>query len=201
VHLAHLTAQLGIASALSATAPTAADLARCADLPAPDARLACYDALAEVTADHKPAAAPAASTAASPPANPEAATAAAPPAAVGATPAAPGIASAPAPTSTFASDPRNFGFTETQLEQTRPHSAQTAPTGPTAIQARIDRIIDVRYGHCVAVLDNGQTWTFVDADLDSALRSGDQVTIRRASLGSFLMITPSKHSYHVRRTQ
>jgi hypothetical protein len=47
------------------------------------------------------------------------------------------------------------------------------------------------------VLDNGQTWTFVEQE--PRLRPGDPVTIKRASLSSFLMTTPSRHSYRVQR--
>jgi hypothetical protein len=73
--------------------------------------------------------------------------------------------------------------------------------GPTAIQAHIVKFIESRYGHDAAVLDNGQTWIFVDGGDDAALRPDDPVTIKRGSLGSFLLVTASKHSYHVRRTQ
>jgi hypothetical protein len=31
------------------------------------------------------------------------------------------------------------------------------------------------------------------------VRPGDTVTIKRAALGSFLMMTPSRHSYRVER--
>jgi len=47
------------------------------------------------------------------------------------------------------------------------------------------------------VLDNGQTWTVMDND--GRLASGDAVTIKRAALGSFLMMAPSNHRYRVRR--
>ncbi|GAC1675008.1 MAG: hypothetical protein NVS9B2_24810 [Steroidobacteraceae bacterium] len=92
-----------------------------------------------------------------------------------------------------ANDARNFGFTQAQLH--------TAPRGPSAIQARIAKIADTRSGRYYVVLDNGQTWMFTDADEDARLGPGDPVTIRRALLGSFLLLTQSKRSYHVRRAQ
>ena len=52
-------------------------------------------------------------------------------------------------------------------------------------------------GQAIVVLDNGQSWRVSDAD--DWLTKGDAVTIKRASLGSFLMHTPSNHSYRVRR--
>jgi hypothetical protein len=187
--LARITLLLGISvSTFSATSPTAGDLARCAGIAAPDARLACYDALAGRSA-------PAAAAAPTP-------TSPAPPtagAATSATPAAPAAPLATTPVASFASDPRNFGLTEAQQHaQAQPHAA---PEGPASVQARVTKIIDNRAGRAYVVLDNGQTWVFVDAADDARLSPGDPVTIKRGSLGSFLMLTPSKHSFHVRRTQ
>jgi hypothetical protein len=47
------------------------------------------------------------------------------------------------------------------------------------------------------VLDSGQTWTVLDDD--GRVSAGDAVTIKKATLGAFLMMTPSHHSYRVRR--
>lgn len=183
VRIAPIAALIGLALlANSAMASTARDLARCAGIGAPDARLACYDALAGRSTDRGVATGAIAPTAPAAPASAAAATS---------TPStAPTVpAAAPAP----AGDPRNFGFTPAQL-----HTA--APVGPEAVQAHIAQIAD-RAGRAYVVLDNGQTWTFTDPDEDTRLGPGDSVTIKRASLGSFLMLTPSKRSYHVRRTQ
>jgi hypothetical protein len=51
------------------------------------------------------------------------------------------------------------------------------------------------------VLDNGQTWAFAEAMDDPWLGPGAAVTIKRGALGSFLLTTASKHSYHVHRVQ
>jgi hypothetical protein len=56
-----------------------------------------------------------------------------------------------------------------------------------------------RLNNVAVVLDNGQAWTFVEQD--PRLRPGDSVTIKRAALGSFLMMTPSRHSYRVQRSK
>jgi len=77
-------------------------------------------------------------------------------------------------------DPRNFG-----------------------LQAHVTQIIQsaTGFGRPILVLDNGQTWIFTEAPDDSRLGSGDEVTIKRAALGSFMLTTPSHHSYHVHRLQ
>jgi len=49
-------------------------------------------------------------------------------------------------------------------------------------------------------LDNGQSWELEDAP-DALLAVGNSVTIRRASLGSFLMTTPLKAMHRVRRVK
>jgi hypothetical protein len=49
-------------------------------------------------------------------------------------------------------------------------------------------------------LSNGQSWELEDA-ADALLAVGNSVTIRRASLGSFLMTTPKKVTHRVRRVK
>ena len=83
--------------------------------------------------------------------------------------------------------------------QTQPHAA---PEGPEKIQAQVAKLLKSSgTGQFLVVLDNAQTWKFVDPADDAGLSPGDPVTIKRGSLGSFLLLTPSKHSYHVRRMQ
>jgi hypothetical protein len=73
------------------------------------------------------------------------------------------------------------------------------PQVPETIQAVVAKVSVDRLGTVSVSLDNGQSWTFHDPD--ALLRSGDAVTIRRAALGSYLMTTPSRHTYRVQRTQ
>jgi hypothetical protein len=155
----------------------AADQVHCAAVAAPDARLACYDALTE----HPPAAASAA-------ARPTAAAAAA---AVNAATPTPSAGPAPSPPLASPTDGRDFGSSKPELAAT--------PNGPESIKALVATVSEDRLGHVYVRLDNGQTWTCVAEIL--RLSQGDSVTIRRASFGSFLMTAPSKNSCRVRRTQ
>jgi len=212
VRLAHIAILLlGVSlSARSATPPTASDLARCAAIPTPDARLACYDNLS-APATPAPATAPSSGAAAKgTSATPVVPTVAAPASSVPApastaAPSVPAPASTPLPAPKQASapattppaapadlnDPRNFGLNAAQLHAPAP--------GPQSIQARVEKISRNRTGTAYVALDNGQTWTYTDED--SRLGPGDLVTIKRAMLGAFLMTTPSKRSYHVQRVQ
>ncbi len=192
VRLACIPALLCMSMAAWSAAPTAVDLAHCAAIAAPSARLACYDALAgrapdrAAVADVAAPAAPAASPASAAPAAPAA------PAANLATPAA--AARSPTPPAAPANDTQNFGLSAAQLHPT--------PAGPPAITAHIEKLIgSVGTGRPTVVLEGGQTWVFTEMLDDPRLGPGDLVTIKRAALGSFMMTTPSKHQYHVRRTE
>lgn len=80
-----------------------------------------------------------------------------------------------------------------------PAQRKVVPSGPSAIQARIAGLSADRLGNAVVALDNGQTWHV--SDNDARLEVGQEVTIKRGALGSFLMTTPDRHSYHARRTR
>jgi hypothetical protein len=169
-------------AATATAAPSNDDMARCAAIQAPDTRLSCYDALAHRPTDKMPAAV--AKTA--PPL-------AAPPTAATSTSPAPVPSAAavqpPATVAAIAADPQNFGLTAVQQH--------TADLGPKIETAHISIVSSDQSGRTFVVLDSGQTWTVMDSD--GRLSSGDAVTIKRAALGSFLMLTASNHSYRVRR--
>jgi len=181
--LACIPAMLLVSMSSRSATVSVGDLARCAAIAGPDLRLACYDALAGRPPDQS------APSVAAPPA------VAAPPSVAAAPAVAPPPAAA-APSAAARNDPANFGLTPAQI---RP----VAPPGPSAVQAHVAQIIQsaTGFGHPIVVLDNGQTWIFTEAADDSRLGGGDPVTIKRAALGSFMMSTPSHHTYHVHRLQ
>ena len=102
---------------------------------------------------------------------------------------------APAPDRASAAPPDpavatgNFGLSAVQQH--------TADQGPTAIEARITKVIVDQSQRGYLVLDNGQTWAITEGEM--LLDAGEAVTIRRAALGSFMLTSASKRSYHVRR--
>jgi hypothetical protein len=71
--------------------------------------------------------------------------------------------------------------------------------GPSQIEARVSRVQADSQGNVTLTLDNGQVWSAQQGD--QWLQPGDKVTIRQAALGSYLLTTPSRHSYRVRRLQ
>jgi hypothetical protein len=198
---------LGAVGAAHADGPIGQDLARCAAISAADARLACYDAMANRTATSSAASprAPQPTPAASAPtvASPAVASAPAAPAvparvppsaqSASATAAAPTPPAAPATAAAVANpeDPSQFGLSPVQRH--------VAVAGPKEERGQIVSVSAGMVGHATVVLDSGQTWAVLDSD--GSLSSGDKVVIKRAALGSFLMYTPSNHSYRVHRLQ
>jgi len=159
-------------------APSSDDMARCAAIAAPDARLACYDTLAHRPAEKAPRAA------ATPPASSAPAASVTAPATAAAAPA-----QAPVEAALNAEDPQNFGLS--------PAQQHTTELGPKSIAARISNVSSNQAGQVFVVLDSGQVWTVMDND--GWLAAGDAVIIKRKALRSFLMMTPSNHSYRVHR--
>jgi hypothetical protein len=173
MRLAALAAPAALSAAASATEPSA-DLHACAVIAADAARLACYDGLAGREAPVPPAeAAPA--QAAAVPAVP------APAAPIAATSALSAPAAAP-PAQSFGLYPAEH------------------PQPPPVAKSMVARIVELGTsagGRMTVTLEGGQLWELDDAD--PLLAAGDTVTLTRATLGSFLMQTPSKRTHRVHR--
>jgi hypothetical protein len=146
-------------------APAGADaatrtLAECVKIDAPDARLACYDAVAGRT----PSVAPA-----------------------GASAAARAPLAAPATATNAAAD---FG-------KPRPPPPKPERGAEEAVHATATTVVADAQGHVTLTLDNGQVWSVIETDV--RLDAGEAVTIRHGALGSYVLATASRHTYHVRR--
>jgi hypothetical protein len=147
-------------------------LAQCETITGRDDRLACYDALA--LQQHR---APADSGPA--PVHQSAAAPAAVPAAAASTAAA-----------AESERPEDFGLSAQHGLPARRVSS---------ITARVSGFSHSKQGKIQVELDNGQAWELEEAD--PLLAPGDPVTIRRGTLSSYLLNTPSKRSHRVRRTR
>ena len=107
------------------------------------------------------------------------------PSAAAATPAAAAPASAPTE--------EDFGRSRVQ------EAARTsAPPKIKAVTAKVVSFGRSPNGRTQITLDDGQAWEYQDAP-DPLLSVGDTVTIKRATLGSFILVTPTKVSHRVRR--
>jgi hypothetical protein len=186
------------------------DLFRCHAIAANDQKLACYEALAVAAQSGATTAAESAHPLGSPTATgavastaavgPSAPGAAAPdamaPGTAGSGASAGGAAAVGSPTPPAAATnsfntEANFGLNRRQIEP------QPQAQGPASIKSVVSQMTQDRLHNITVVLDNGQTWAFIEPE--PRLRPGDTVTIKHASLGSFLMLTPNRRSYRVER--
>jgi len=201
-----VAALAGLQAAAAAAAPvdSNADAARCAAITSPEQRLACYDALVcagiaaadarlacyDALARGKP----------SSPQGVDAATQGVTAATQGVDAATRGVTAATVAEATASAAPAPAaGANAEHAFGLSAHQLPAPPPGPTHIKARVTQVSVGRLGTVSVELDNGQSWTFNDPD--ALLKSGDAVTIKKAALGSFLMTTPSRHTYRVQRTK
>ncbi len=151
----------------------------CAGIAEDAARLACYDRLAGRAAG-KVAVTPAPSTGA-------ATRSPAPQAAATPPPAASGAAQ---PSAAATAPPPNESFGLYAAEHPLPAAA-------TSLEAVVVALGKSRSGRMTVQLEGGALWEL--AEPDPLLAVGERVTITRASLGSYLMQTPSRRTHRVRR--
>ena len=183
--LALSTAILAACAAGGALADDPNGLTQCSSIANTAERLACYDRLAGRASAKAPPSSPAA---------------AAPAAASAAPVSAAPVAAAPAaatPRPAAASTANDFGLSKVQKERAD-GAASSSPAEIKSITARVAGFRKGPSGRPRVLFDNGQTWEY-EEDGDYLLAVGDSVTIRRASLGSFLLVTPSKLVHRVRR--
>jgi hypothetical protein len=163
---------------------SASALKACAAIAAPTDRLACYDQLAGRPTSPAASSAPAATA-------PSAAVAVSPVAAPNSrVPPAAGPAAAVAPVAPVPPAPKEaFGL----------YSAEhpTIPAPAALLTATVIGLGVAPNGRPTVTLDGDQVWELDSSD--PLLRDGESVTIKRASLGSFLMTTSAGRTHRVHR--
>ena len=162
-------------AALAAQAASSDAPQRCAEIGDDFARLACYDAIFR-----KPVAS-AASTAV--------------PAAAAAPAAATGTAAASAATNPEA----DFGLTEAAKRARDPQKAQQEM--PESITGAVAAVGRRPAGELTVTLENGQVWTQVMVDQRARVAVGDTVIIKKAALGSHLLVTQGRYATRVQRVK
>jgi hypothetical protein len=104
--------------------------------------------------------------------------------ATAATPAAPAAAAA------------NFGLTPQQIDRKAPDG------GSAKLDQLASKVVALKRGHhgqFTATLENGQIWEQIEVEANATIAIGDSVTIRRAAMSSYLMVTPRGVATRVRR--
>jgi len=173
--------------ASSARASSGSDGASCVAVSDDAARLACYDRAYGRNAASK-----------------SAATAGAAAAATAAAPKSPAVASPTAvhaaPAAATPKDPvTEFGLTEAAKQAKDPAKAAEAAKAPTSVTAKVISVRFKKYGEFVVTLDNGQVWEQNEPMPSAIVRVGDTVTVKKAVLGSYTLVTASRVATKVRR--
>jgi len=145
----------------------------CATVADDRTRLACYDALWRDAA-----AQPSEMSVAPAPANGAA--------------AAPQVAAA-------AVDPMDdFGLSEAAKRARDPGKGGDANSSISGVVTTVRR---QPAGELIVTLENGQVWTQLSVDTRARVAIGDTVTIRRAALGSYMLVTAHGYATRVRRVK
>jgi len=113
-------------------------------------------------------------------------------------------ASAPAPQATPAapapSGEEKFGY-RGSLAREEVDRRKAEEEKLDELTAKVVEVSALPHGQFVAKLDNGQVWQQKMIDRSVRLKVGDQVTIRRASFGSFMLVTATGKSTRVSRAE
>ena len=165
---------------------------RCAVVAEDQARLACYDGIFRRTVDSAPmsAGATGAPTGVS--------------AGAGATsPANAPVVAAPAnPAADFGLTPaRKESIQAAEAKESNAPAAPKAPPAPDSMTAKVATVANRLTGELVVILDDGQVWVQIDTETKGKVKEGDEVTIRKATLGSYFLVTPNHILVRVRRVK
>jgi hypothetical protein len=91
----------------------------------------------------------------------------------------------------------DFGLSEAAR---RAREAETGKQGPPdSMSASVTTVGWRPSGEMIITLANGQVWVQLEPDTRARVKSGDTVTIKRAALGSYMLLTPSDLATRVKR--
>ncbi|NJD32642.1 MAG: hypothetical protein FIB04_12245 [Gammaproteobacteria bacterium] len=92
---------------------------------------------------------------------------------------------------------REFGLSEAGKRALEP--AKTAEAHPDSISGKVASVGRRAGGEAVVTLEDGQVWAEIQANPLLVVKPGEVVTIRKASLGSYMLVSAKRVATHVRR--
>lgn len=92
-----------------------------------------------------------------------------------------------------------FGLTDAQKRAQDPERARQAL--PDSITGTVSSASRQPTGELVVTLESGQVWTQAEVLTKARVAPGDVVTIRKAALGSYVMVTANRVAMRVRRVR
>ena len=94
---------------------------------------------------------------------------------------------------------KEFGLNKSQLRERDPE--RMSVLAPDRIEGAVARMSVRPTGERLVTLDSGQVWLLTEVTMKGPLNVGDRVTIREASLGSHMLLTPNNIALRARRVQ
>ena len=94
---------------------------------------------------------------------------------------------------------KDFGLNKSQLRERDPD--RMSVLAPDRIEGSVARVSVRPTGERVITLESGQVWLLTEVTMKGPLRIGDRVTIREATLGSHMLVTPNNIALRARRIQ
>ena len=94
---------------------------------------------------------------------------------------------------------KDFGLNKSQLRERDPD--RMSVLAPDRIEGSVARVSVRPTGERVITLESGQIWLLTEVTMKGPLRTGDRVTIREATLGSHMLLTPNNIALRARRIQ
>jgi hypothetical protein len=115
------------------------------------------------------------------------------------TPAPPNSAAEAPQAAAPAVDPMDdFGLSEAAKRARDPGKGEDANSSISGVVTTMRR---QPAGELIVTLENGQVWTQISVDTRARVAVGDTVTIRRAALGSYMLVTANRYATRVRRVK
>lgn len=108
---------------------------------------------------------------------------------------------APAATAPAPSTQDKFGYRGNIARAEIDKQSEEERSQAEVLTAKVTELSTLAHGEVLLTLDNGQVWQQKRGDRGMRIKVGDDVTIRRATLGSFLLTAKAKGSMRVSRVR
>lgn len=95
----------------------------------------------------------------------------------------------------------SFGFDLPSLSNLLPNIVGRDNNGIEALQLQIERVVTLGDGRRMFVMTNGQRWTQTEPQRSGNVRAGDNVTIRNAVMGTYMLVSERGGAGHRVRRQ
>jgi hypothetical protein len=94
----------------------------------------------------------------------------------------------------------SFGFNLPSISSLIPRIGGGGSIELEALELQVERVVTLPDGRRMFVMTDGQRWTQVEAQRSGNVRAGDAVTVRRAAVGTFMLVSERGGAgHHVRR--